>query len=219
MKRQQLNEAGSLLLPFIIVFVLLLGAIGFGAWAYLGMVDYKTNSDAKSAKAVELAIKAEGIKKDAEFAEKEKSPVKNYTGPATYGNLSVDYPRTWSAYVSEKATGSNLIDGYFSPSFVPDVLSGTAFALRIQVVSTSYTDVLKTFEGNTKTGKVSVVAYRAPKVPSTLGSLVTGQLDPKKTGIMILLPLRDKTIKIWTEGNDYTGDFNNIVLASLSFNP
>lgn len=218
MKHRSHNEAGSLLLPLVVVFVLLLGSLGFGAWAFIGRQDYKTNSDKKAAAVAKKAVVVESARKDAEFAEKEKSPSKTYAGPATYGSLKFDYPKTWSAYISETGK-SPAVDGYFSPNFVPDLLSGTLFALRIQIVNTEYVTVLKTFDSSVKTGKTSVSAYRAPKVQSALGSIIVGAIDNKREGTLVILPLRDKTIKIWTEGNDYVNDFNNTVLSSLTFIP
>lgn len=216
---RKLNQAGSLVIPLFIVIVLLLGSIGFGAWAYLERQDYKDNSDQKAAAAVKKAVAAEDVKKDAEFLEKEKSPFKVYTGPATYGSLTFQYPKTWSAYISEIGKSSTIVNGYFSPNFVPDVQSATSFALRIQVVSSDYATVLRGFDSYVKTGKVTVAAYRAPKVSGTLGSRVTGEIETKKTGSMVILPLRDKTIKVWTEGTDFVKDFDNIILPDLTFVP
>ncbi|CAN5385472.1 hypothetical protein BH10PAT3_BH10PAT3_5120 [soil metagenome] len=219
MKHRQLNESGSLLVPFILVLVLLLGSLGFGAWAFMSRQDYKNNSDAKAAVAAKKAVDAEDIKKDAEFAEAEKSPTKSYLGSATYGSLAFQYPKTWSAYISESGRGAAPIDGYFSPGVVPDFQSGVLWALRFNVINSPYATVLKTYDANAKTGKVTVAAYRAPKVSSALGSIITGEIRPKVEGQIVLLPLRDKTIMIWTEGKDYRNDFNGTVLASLTFSP
>lgn len=216
---RKLNQSGSLLLPLIITILLLLSSLGFGAWAFIERQDYKTNSDKKADIAAKKAVAEETVKKDAEFIEKEKSPLKTYAGPATYGSISFQYPKTWSAYITETGKSGTIVDGYFSPNFVPDIQLGISFALRIQVTASDYATVLKSFDPAAKTGKVSVSAYRAPKVPGALGAVVTGALDPKKQGTMVILPLRDKTIKVWTEGSDFTGDFNNTILPSLTFIP
>jgi hypothetical protein len=216
------NQQGSLLLPLVVLVVFFVATLGFAVWAFMSRQDYKNKSDAKVTTAVQKAIIAEDAKKDTAFAEAEKSPFKTYTGPATYGTISFKYPKTWSAYVSELASSSNsVVNGYYSPNFVPDVQSNTLFALRLQVVNTDYTTVLKTFDASTKAGTTTVSAYHAPKVPSVLGSYITGVIDAgnKKSGTLVLLPLRDKTIRIWTEGSDFNNDFNNTVLASLSFIP
>jgi hypothetical protein len=218
MKKLGSSENGSLVLPLVIVSVFLVGSLGFGIWAFMGRADYKDNSDQKVTAAVKVAVAAEDVKKDAAFAEKEKSPVKSYTASSSLGSLSFQYPKTWSAYIVESSGGQTL-DGYFSPNIVPDIKSDTSFALRIQIVNTSYAAVLKTFDTNTKNGKVAAAAYRAPKVNESLGTMLTGLIDTKKQGVLVLLPLRDKTIRIWTEGEDFRGDFNDIVLANLTFVP
>ena len=216
---RKLNQTGSLLPPLIIVIVLLFGSLAFGAWAFYERQDYKLNSDKKSAIAVKKAIIVEGVKKDAAFAIAEKSPYKTYSGPATYGSVSFQYLKTWSAYISETGKSASVVDVYFSPNFVPDIQLGVSFALRIQVVSTDYATVLKTFDSSVKAGKSSVSAYRAPKVPGTLGAIITGTIDQKKQGTLVIIPLRDKTIKVWTEGTDYVSDYTNTVLATLTFVP
>jgi hypothetical protein len=33
------------------------------------------------------------------------------------------------------------------------------------------------------------------------------------------LPLRSQTVKIWTEGSQYGGDFNKYILPNFSFSP
>jgi len=216
---RKLNESGSLVLPFVLVFIVMLTAIGFGAWAYMGRQDYKNKSDQKSDAAVKIAVAAESLRKDSEFAEAEKSPLKTFQGSETFGSIGFQYPKTWSAYIVVNDKGATPVDGYFHPDYVPATNGDTAFALRIQVVNTSYSEVLKTFDATTKSGKVKVSAFRPVKVNTELGSKVEGEIIAKKQGTLILLPLRDKTIKVWTENAEFAGDFNNTILPSLTFIP
>lgn len=220
---RKLNQSGSLLIPFIIVLVLMLGSAGFGAWAFMGRQDYKNNSDAKSAAAVKKAVEAASIKKEAEFAEASKSPYKSYKGPATFGSISFQYPKTWSAFITEVATNSNPINGYFNPDYVPDISqAGAAMALRVLVVNSNYSQLLKNFDSQVKQGTITAAPFKAEKVPSTLGSMLTGIIDnskPTTTITMVMLPVRDKTIQIWTEGPDHVNDFNKIIMPSFSFEP
>lgn len=216
---RKLNQSGSLLAPLVIVSALLLSSIGFGAWAFMSRQDYKNNSDKKVAVAVAQAKTEESVKKDAEFVEAEKSPLKTYVASETFGSLSFQYPKIWSAYISEAGKSSTQLDGYFHPQYVPDVASTTAFALRIQIVNTSYEQTLKLLDSSVKAGKVKVSAYRPPKVESVLGSRMEGEIASKKQGTMVLLPLRDKTIKVWTENSEFLNDFNATILTSLTFAP
>ncbi len=215
------NQAGSvgLLIALGIFVVLFISAAGFGVWAFMSRQDYKDNSDKKSADAAVIAVQKEDVKKDAEFVQKEKNPLRTYAGPEAYGKLTIQYPKTWSATVDETNTGGVVLNGYFHPSFVPGLQSDTNFALRVQILATPYDQVLKQFDTLIKNGTTHVTPYKAPKVTSINGARVDGSFDAKKKGHMVVLPLRDKTIKIWTESDQFQGDFNNIILANLTFVP
>jgi hypothetical protein len=215
---QKLNEQGSLILPLVIVVVLLVGALGFGGWAYTSRQDYKDNVDEKIAEAVEASNEQLSIEKDAEFAEREKSPLRNYLGPSALGSVSVVYPKTWSAFIDEGAGGKAELNAYFHPDFVPPEESEVSFALRLEVVNQTYDQVIKSYDSKVKTAKITATAYRAPKVTSELGVQLRGEIDSKKQGVLVLLPARDKTIKIWTEGQNFVNDFN-AVLDSLTYIP
>lgn len=213
----KLNEKGELLIPLIVVGVLLLGSLAFGFWAFAGRQDYKNNTDQKIAEAVKAAEEVLTIKKDAEFAEEQKLPHTSYTGPAAYGTLDITYPKTWSVYVDEDGGNSQPLNGYMHPRYV--MADGdSSYALRFQVLGQAYDQALKQFESAVRQGKVSVAAYRLPKVESVAGSRLQGEVVSKKQGVMILMPLRDKTLKLWTEGSEYTSDFETI-LQNFTFIP
>ncbi len=219
---KHLNEQGivdSWLVAFMLTLVVLLGVSGFAVWALMSRNDYKNNVDSKIATAVEDAKKMESDKKDAEFKEKEKEPYRTYVGSATFASVSITYPKTWSAYVDESGNSGNAIDGYFNPALVPGLQSGNSIAIRMQVVNASYKSQLTPFDNLVKTKKASINPYSPPKVGSVVGVRVQGTINGTKQGTMIILPVRDKTLKIWTEGNEFVGDLDKIILANLSFVP
>jgi hypothetical protein len=208
----------------IILGLLLAGALGFGIWAFMGRMDYKSNSDKKSAVAVEKANAAQKIKLDAEYVEKDKLPYDTYSGPGAAGSIKMQYPKTWSAFINEQASSSNPIVGYFHPGFVPDTNGqATAFALRLEVVSTQYSEVLRQYESYVKSGTIAMAPYSFPGVPSVLGAKLSGNIvsgSDKVVGTIVLMPLRDKTIKVWTESNSaFLPDFEAAVLANFTFVP
>lgn len=210
-----------LLIPLIVAIIFLLGSLGFGVWAFAGMQDYKNNVQPKIDHAVELAKQETASAKDKEFIEKEKIPTKTYTAGQTAGNLVITYPKTWSGFVDESDKGTSLVDGYFHPNFVPAADSGTDFALRVEVVSQSYDQVVKQLEGKAKSGKVRISAYKAPKMgEGQVGVRVDGEINTGQQDSMVIFPLRDKTIKVSTESaQTFLGDFNDIILANLTFVP
>lgn len=208
-----------LLIPLILCLLFLIGAIIFGFWAYMSREDYKKNSDQKAAAAVEQAEKELSDKKEAEFKEREKAPLKQYEGPATFGSVVIQYPKTWGAFITQSDRSATPIDGYMHPNFVPGLQSGTAFALHFQVLNSSYDQELKKYEANTKSGKVQVTPASVPNVPEVAGVRITGEIEQGKVGTVVLFPLRDKTLKLVTESEQYNKDFNDIILANLTFEP
>jgi hypothetical protein len=220
--RRSTPESGfsPLVVPFGLSVLFLVGALIFGGWAYMQMLDYKNHSDTKVAAAVAQAKLDEDKVKDAAFAEAEKQPLTMYQGPGAYGSVDVSYPKTWSAYVIDTRNSTPYIDGYFHPGSVPDSNGqGSVFSLRVQVVQDAYSDVLAGFSSSVKSGKVTVSPYAAPKVTNVIGVRIDGQLTPTKSGSMIVLPLRNMTLKVWTEAPQFENDFNNNVLPNLTFRP
>ena len=196
------DEQGSLnvlLIPLILTVLLLFGAIGFGVWAFGERNDYKTNVDSKIDTAVEVAVERTKTEKDNEFIEKEKEPLKGYLSPGQYGSFNLKYPKTWSAYVNDR---SNQFELRAHPDVVPEGQK-TAYALRIEVVSTAYDQVVNQYESNIRQGKARAAAYSLPKVK----------------GAAVLLPLRDKTLKLTVETQERVADFNNIILPNFEFRP
>jgi len=213
------SERSHIPLILAIVFGLLfvLSSI-FGLWAFAGMQDYKNNVDEKIADASAVAVQQAETAKDAEFVEKEKSPIRSYKGPATYGTVTFSYPKTWSIYAEEAATGT-VLDLYALKDVVPGVKNSQTFGLRVEIVSQSYDSEVKKFDSKVKNGEVTSTAFRPVLVPSVLGVRIDGTLEKDVQGSLVLLPLRDRTIKIYTEIPQYVGDFNNTILPSLTFVP
>ena len=220
MKHNQNGAINILLVPFILAILVLLGALGFAGWAFSGRQDYKNNADQKISAAVVLAKQQESTAKDKQFAEAEKNPLKIYSGPQTSGSLVIKYPKTWSSYVDDTSVGGIPVDGYFFPGTVPSITAtSSTFALRVQVLAQSYSDVLTTLASQQQAGLITVDAYKLPNVPSVVGVIVNGQIEANKTASMVILPLRDKTIEISTQGDQYRTDFANIILPNLTFSP
>lgn len=203
-----------LLMVFILISV---GGIGFGLWAFTERNDYKNNAEEKIAAAVASAVEETKEAKEKEFSERSKSPYDEYKGPAAFGSVSIKYPRTWSAFVTEDDKGSSTpVDGYFHPNVIPGIRSDNAFALRLQVLNNEYAKELIKYDSDSKSGKVKVSAV---EFHGARGVRVDGEIDNDKKGSLILLPIRDKTLKLLTESESFTNDFNEIILPNMTFSP
>ncbi|PID99576.1 hypothetical protein CSA80_02335 [Candidatus Saccharibacteria bacterium] len=214
------NEQGStvVLVTVVLLSVFLVAALGFGIWAFLGRQDYKNNVAEKIKAAVAQNTKEVQAKDAADYAEAAKRPLKTYVGPETYGSVTISYPKTWSAYIVTKS--GQPLDAYFNPDYVPSATDRkSVFALRAQIVSTSYSQTMAQFKGLQKQGKVTVTPYALPKTPTQVGVRIDGQLTPTKQGSMVVLPVRDKTLKLWIESNQFNADFSKIILPNASFSP
>jgi hypothetical protein len=219
----RLNQRGAinlLLIPLIISVLFLFGTAGFAFWAFSERARYKDRSDQEVAVAVQKAV-AETQEADAvKYAEEAKKPYDTYIGPAAFGNITVNYPKTWSSYVVESERGGNPVNGYFQPNTVPSVTDqNKTFALRVELVQQSYDSVLNQFKPLVNNAKVTIAPYTLEKVPSVVGSRVEGQITPRKQGTMIVFPLRNMTLKVWTESNDFKGDLDTHILPNFSFVP
>lgn len=218
MKAQPSSEAGSLnplLIPLILATVFMLSAIGFGVWAYMDRQKYKNDTDEIVAGEVAVAVERTKTEKDNEFIEREKEPLKEYKGPSDIGSVVMKFPKTWSTYLDLSEGESNFI---FHPKAV---LAGDeqAYALRVTVLDERYEDAVLEYDSNVQDGTASARVFKLPRVKGVTGVRIDGQLDENKNGSVVILPLRDKTIKIATENRDFVGDFNKIILPNFTFSP
>jgi hypothetical protein len=219
------SHSGGGVLTTVVLVILLIGALGFGGWAFTSMQDYKNNSDKKAAVAVAAAEKVQAAQLQASFDQQSASPNKSFNGSPTYGSIGFNYPKTWSAYV-DTSNISEPINAYFHPNEVPGIQSKTAYALRLELLSTDYSQVIQQLSSQITTGTITAKAYLPPKLAGVTnvqpGTLFSGQVniqDPNQKGTLLAIKVRDKTLEISTQSNDYLTQFTSIVLASLTFAP
>jgi len=210
-KHNQNGAINVLLIPLILASVLVIAAGSFGYWAFGERQNYKDNVDTIVAKAVTVGKAAEGAKKDAAYAEEAKNPLKTYTGAAEYGSVSLQYPKTWSG--SDSSNQNQGLDMYFHPDIIP---VASPYALRVQVLSRPYASVVQQFKSRKN---ITATAYSLPKVPGVVGLKVDGEFASNVTGSMVILPMRDKTLQIYSESTQYLNDFNSIILPNVTFVP
>jgi hypothetical protein len=219
-------RGGRGILLTIVLVILLIAALGFGGYEFSQAQDYKNNSDKKSAAAVAAAEKTQAAQLQTKFDEQNKSPFKNFQSAQAYGAISFNYPKSWSAYV-DTTSSNEPVNGYFFPDTVPGVSSKSAFALRVELVTQDYSQLVRQFSSQIKAGKVTARAYLPPKMSGVThaqaGTLFSGLLSgdvQAQNGTMLIIPVRDKSLKIYTESNqNYQADFMNTVLGSLTFTP
>jgi hypothetical protein len=218
LKNSEKGQLNALVIPIVLLVVAVLGLGGFGIWAFVERQDYKDNSDAKAAAASSKATQAQKKELDAAFLEKEKEPLKVYKGSAEYGSVEVKYPKTWAAYVDERGgAGEFPLNAFFYPNYVPSRESAAKYTLRVQVTNESYPVEVRKYQGAVQEGRAKSTAYRLPKVEGALGVRIDGDIGEGKQGSLIILPVRDKALRISTESKDFLKDFDTIILPNITF--
>lgn len=215
MIKHNLDQRGGinpLLIPLIIAVVstLTLGIVS--VIYYNQFIDQRDRNQPKIEAAVAEAEEKQKTKLEAEFTEREKQPNRIYTSPQEFGTVTFNYPKTWSSYVDNKTAGK--LEFYAHPNYVPS--TGINYALRMSVVNQQFAQEIKQYDQQVKKGDMQASAVQ---VVGVTGTRLTGLLKKDQEVSMVIFPLRDKTMRVWTENKDFYGDFDNIVLKSLNFVP
>lgn len=201
-----------LILTFVFIFTTL-AASGGAVWAYMNYRDQKYNTDSKVATAVAAAVKTQADKDAADFLEKEKQPNRQFTGPADYGTLSFDYPKTWSVYEAKDATSGGTYEAYFNPVVVPPVSTTQQYALHVTIEDKDYDKVVDTYK--TLVSKGDLVSSSFTTNEQT-GTRLDGAFTKDIRGQAVIFKIRDKTVTIRSDALVFKQDFDALV-KTISF--
>ena len=94
--------------------------------------------------------------------------------------------------------------------------SVNAYAARVTVMAQSYENSVRAYDGLVKKGDLR-------SSPITIGNYTGVRLDGKfsnhRDGSAVVFKVRDKTLTVVTDASTFSGDFNDVILKSLNFNP
>ncbi len=198
--------AGALALIFIIMFF-----VALSNWNTV-----KTDVDGQISVAVAKAVNENTKDLEEQFAIREKYPYNLFAGPADYGEISFNYPKTWSVYEAKDAANGGDYEAYLNPDKVYPVSSSSINALRVIVKDQSYDNYIKQYDDSVKNGKMSVAVR---PINGENANIYTGQLPgtDKLQGIAAVLKVRDKTAVLQTDTMVFEEDFYTL-LDSVQFN-
>lgn len=214
MSRAQEGSVNPLVISNALLAVLVIAFGSLMVWAYVNYQDQKNNVDAKIAVAVASAKKEEASENEKNFLEREKAPYEKYTGSADLGNVTFNYPKTWSVYQA-KIDGSGM-EAYLHPGVVPLIAQGQQFATEVKVLDQSSDQLLKRYDSLVKKGDLKSSQVVINGFP---GTRLDGRFSDKITGSLVIFKLRDKTLTLATDADTFKPDFDNVILKSLDFNP
>ena len=214
------KKDNSGLIKTIIIIALALIAVTFiGLFIWMTMQYNEVSSDVQGQINVAVAkAKDEQAKKDeTEFLEREKYPYKTFAGPADYGQLTFEYPKTWSVYVAADASSGGNFNAYFNPNQVDAVGKDTINALRVTIKNTSFEDVTAEYQKNMAKKDANLTMATATFNGIT-GNRYTGTIPGTDlSGYIVTFKIRDKTAILQTDSVLFQADFDKL-LETVSFN-
>lgn len=174
----------------------------------------EANIDARIADATAVAREAQRQESDLYWADQINRPFAQFNGPADYGTLRFDHPRTWSVHVAKDAARGGDFEAYLNPISVPPISTSGNYALRVFIINKAYDDVLKTYEQLINRGELvsSFMTIERPEGrPTVPVTRLTGMFTRTQKATAIFFKLRDKTVMVRTDGDLYLTYFDEII--------
>jgi len=196
---------------------LILLAIGvgiFAGWSYMNYTDQKTDVDGKISDAVSLAKKEQADSDEVKFAEREKQPNREFNGPDDYGQVSFNYPKTWSMYVSKDAAAGGIYEAYFNPISVPAIIATQQYALHVTIEQKEYDKALVSYDALVKKGDLKSSSV---KVGEATGTRIDGIFSKDIHGSAVIFKIRDKVLTVRTDAEAFVPDFDALI-QTIKFN-
>lgn len=211
--QKRFNNSLIATITLIVVSLIAITFIGLFIYAFIQWNSAKQDVDGQVKKAVDAAVYSRTVELENQFAEKEKYPFKTFAGPVDLGEVTFEYPRTWSVYVARESGGE--FQSVFNPDLVHPVNNETINSLRFVIKSQDFNGVARSFESNIRSKKLSLSVR---PVGGQNANIYKGELPGSRfNGIAALFKLRDKTVLIQTDAMIFEKDFHRI-LDSVRYN-
>lgn len=213
----RVSERGSAktwLIISIVAITTTVALAGALVWALINYFDQKNNVDTKVSSAVAEARKDQADADEAKFLEREKDPNRQFVGPEDYGRVSFDYPKTWSVYVAEDASGGGAFEAYLNPVSVPPIANDTQLALRVNIETGDYDREISSFSRAVNSGELTSSSITLDGVT---GTRLDGSFSDDIRGSAVIFRIRDKVVTIRTDAQTFRADFDKLI-QTITFN-
>lgn len=216
------KDNSGLIKTIAIIIIALIAAtfIGLFIWMFLQYSDASADVDGQIAVAVAKAKDEQAAQMEAEFTEREKLPYKTFSGPVDYGQLTFNYPKTWSVYVAADASNGGDYQAFFNPNQVNAVAKDTINALRLTIRDKSFDEVASEYQKNMdrKDSNLTMQAVTIDAKEDISANRYTGTIpNTDLNGIIVIFKIRDKTAIFQTDSQLFENDFDNL-LQTIEFN-
>jgi hypothetical protein len=199
--------------PIMLILVVLLGigTLAFGISTltfYNQAATVKKTANAQLVAAVAEAKKTQKEADDQAYQNAANSPYRSYNAPTAYGSFEIKFPKTWSSFVSENTSGTQ-VNLLINPDFVRRTNSNEdPVATKVLLVDQNSTRYMSSFSAQIKQKKVKQTEIT---VSGLKAFDLTGAFTDKKVARMVIVPVRDKVVVFINENNRYTAEFNEIL--------
>ena len=216
------KDIAGLIKTIAIIVVSLIAVTFIGLFIWMSAQYNEASSDVQGQidKAVAEAKDELTTKMTAEFVENEKYPYRVFAGPADYGQLTFEYPKTWSVYVAEAATTGGDFNAYFNPIQVDTVSKDTINALRVTIRDESFDDVTEEYKKamDMRDSNLTVASTTVGKNGNVTANRYTGKIpDTDLNGFIVTFKIRDKTVVMQTDSVLFKDEFDKL-LGTVTFN-
>ena len=211
MKRDK-KERGSVngwMVGTIGCLILFLIAGSLAIWAYMQYSHEKSNVDSKVAIEVAKGKSEQAESDQKKFSEEAKNPRIECVGPSEYGRVSFMYPRTWSVYIENDGSNRGDYKAYLNPVAVPSASNkASRFALRLEIINKNLDTVLNDYQSRLKKGELTSSSTEFNGISATR---IDGTFEKELRGSVVLMKVRDKTIRFSTDADTFKPDFQTIL--------
>lgn len=149
---------------------------------------------------------------DAANTKANELPYRTYTALPADGGFSLNIPKSWSLYAGHNADNVTQLQLLADPEVVNNNLGPRAInthALRLTLLSKTQAAVIRGYDDKIKKKEVTSKTVQVSGISATW---LEGSIDDNRhTGVVVILPLRDKTMVIGTDSRDYLEEFNTIL--------
>jgi len=219
------KDASGLIKTIVIIILSLVTATFIGLFVWISLQYKEVRESVDYEIEVEVAkAKGEQAEQDSISCEKsKKDPLQTFSGPADYGQLTFEYPKTWSVYVASDAANGGDFSAYFNPGQVNVVAKDTINALRVSILNDSYEDVTAKYrkELEKKDSNLSVQSVtigNTEKGTEVTANRYTGTIPGTDlSGFIVIFKIRDKTVIMQTDSVLFEEDFDAL-LRTITFN-
>lgn len=198
-------------IALILLIILGLGTILFGVltvvFASSANKATTTLNTQKSAAAAAARIEQQKLDDDIHM-KADESPYRAYVAPVEFGSFTINFPKNWSSYVDQEATGKQ-VQLALHPDFVRRT-NGTddLIATRITLLERTKDQYLTGYASYLKNGTMKKADIKVSGQP---GLEFTGKFPDRRTIHEVMVPIRDKVLIFANENAKYSTEFGQIV--------